>query len=528
MSAQPIPEAQWDAYRIRPRRDALLEEREDGSLVLIAEAEYLVDLPPDAKERAWQALDVLDSGRALLRFGNFIGESSLGGKRLHVTSNRLRPHEVEAMLDDVMGALHSLPFYFETPTELAYARDVFAADDVDYQAYVFLAHALQGTGTHNLPGAFDRILARPQMRLISTLAMVPLAQADRVDADTLLGLARGISPLRPIPAESPFAGSPVAIALGGRAPESVRAGRMVETTNTPENQFIVAVLEVADRMVDRFEQEVRREYPLRAERHLQETAEYRTLLGRWRRHPALAEVPPAKRLAMNSTILRGRAGYRQVTRFFVDLQARTRLLDADDAKQLLEVRDAALLYEYWCYFQVVDAVAALLNSQPAPAAFRYGSFGSTLQHAYAADFGRVRVWFNLDFRKPRSYSVPLRPDITLELDDGTLHLFDAKLKREPIPASKTSDAAIEEEEQRATYRRGDLYKMHTYRDALGARSVWALFPGRNVERVHFAPEGPDEGAAPAGVGALPLLPGSEGDRAELRAVVGAMLEQSRG
>jgi predicted component of viral defense system (DUF524 family) len=366
------------------------------------------------------------------------------------------------------------------------------------------------------------------MRLISTLATVPLAHADRVDADTLLGLVRGISPLRPIPADSPFAGSPVAIALGGKAPESVRAGRMIETTNTPENQFIVTVLEVADRIVGRFEQEVRREYPLRAERHLQETGEFKTLLGRWRHHPALVEVPPARRLATNSTVLRGRAGYRQVTRFFVDLQARTRLLDAKDAKQLLEIRDAALIYEYWCYFQVVDAVAALLNRQPAPTAFRYGSFGSMLPRAYVADFGRVRVWFNRDFRKPSSYSVPLRPDITLELDDGTLHLFDAKLKREPIPASTTSDAAIEEEEQRATYRRGDLYKMHTYRDALGARSVWALFPGRNVGRVQFRPQSTAENDTPAGVGALPLLPGREDDRAELQAVVGAMLGQSPG
>jgi predicted component of viral defense system (DUF524 family) len=528
MTALPVPEAHWDGYRIRPRRDALLAEHEDGTLVVLAEGDYLVDLPSGAKERAWQALDMLEPGRAVLRFGNFIGESSLGGKRLLVTSNRLDPQEVDGMLDEVMAALHSLAFFFETPTQLGYARDVFAADDVDYQAYVFLAHALRGVGPHDLPGAFDRILARPHMRLIQTLSTVPLARADRVDVETLLGLARGISPLHPIPVDSPFTNSPVAIALSGKAPESVRARRMTETTNTPENQFLIAVLEIADRIVDRFEEAVRRNYPLRAERHLEEAAEYRGLLNRWRRHPALAEVPPARRLATHSTVLRGRPGYRQVTRFFVDLQARTRLLDAEDAQRLLEIRDAALIYEYWCYFQVVDAVAAVLNRRPAPAVFRYGSFGSTVPHAYAADFGRARVWFNLDFRKPRSYSVPLRPDITLELDDGALHLFDAKLKREPIPAVATSDAAIEEEEQRATYRRGDLYKMHTYRDALGARSVWVLFPGRNVGIVHFQPQTAADDDAPAGVGALPLLPGREEDRAELRAVIGAVLGHSTG
>lgn len=172
-------------------------------------------------------------------------------------------------------------------------------------------------------------------------------------------------------------------------------------------------------------------------------------------------------------------------------------------------------------------MGAVLNEKPAPIAFRYGSFGSNLPHAYAANFGRVRVWFNRDFRKPRSYSVPLRPDIALELDNSTLHLMDAKFKREPIPAATSDNSALEEEEQRATYRRGDLYKMHTYRDALGARSVWALFPGRNVRPVHFEPDAAAEEDGPAGVGALPLLPGRGDHRTELRAVIRAMLDEAQ-
>ena len=81
------------------------------------------------------------------------------------------------------------------------------------------------------------------------------------------------------------------------------------------------------------------------------------MLDRWRRHPRFAGVAASPTdCRAESTVLRGRPGYRQVTRFFVDLQARTRLLDPTDAEQLLEVRDAALIYEYWCYFQVVEAV----------------------------------------------------------------------------------------------------------------------------------------------------------------------------
>jgi predicted component of viral defense system (DUF524 family) len=523
VNARSVPDAQWDGYRILPRKGAHLAVSEDESLVVLAEAEYLLEFPPTAAERAWQALDLLEPGRAILRFGNFIGESSLGGRRVLVTSNRLSSDEADAMFADVVNGLHSLPFWYDTPVQLGYTRDVLAAEDVDYQAYTFLTHAVSGIGPHDLPTAFDRVLGRPHMRLTPILATLPLAHADRVDAETLIGLASGISPVHPIEAGSPLAHSPVALALGDRAPERVRAGRMIETTNTPENQFVVAVIEVADGVIKRFEDAVRRDYPHRAHRYLEEASSHRDLLDRWRRHPTLAPVSAARRLTTQSTVLRGRPGYRQVTRFFVDLQARTRLLDAEDARRLLEVRDAALIYEYWCYFQVVDATAAVLNRQPTPALFRHGSFGSNLVRAYAADFGRARVWFNRSFERPRSDSVPLRPDITLEMADGTLHLMDAKFKREPISVGQENESALEEEEQRATYRRGDLYKMHTYRDALDARSVWVLFPGRNVDRVHFEPDIAAEGG-PAGVGAQPLLPGRDDHQEDLKELIRDLLQ----
>lgn len=525
MKATKVPEARWGDFRIQPRGAAPLVEHEDGTLELLAEREYLVEMPEDAREQAWQALEPLRAGLWLLRFGNFIGESTLGGRRLLITSNRLRPDEVDAMLDDAVSALHSLPFHFDTPASFAYTRDVLAADDVVYQAYAFLRHALEGMGPHDLAASFERILARPHMRLVSRLADVPLARADRVDATTMVSLVSRPGPLHPIPTTSPLAHSPIATALRMKAPESVRSRRMVETTRTPENEFVVAVIDIARGIVDRFQEAVRRSYPQRADRLLEESAACASLLDRWRRHRAFDGVTPARRFSITSTVLRGRPGYRQVTRFFVDLQSRTRLLDADDAQRLLEARDAALIYEYWCYFQVVEAVSNVLGRRPSPKRFQYGCFGSNLPRAYAADFGRACVWFNLDFRRPRSYSVPLRPDITLELADGTLHLFDAKLKREAIPAEVVSDSELELEEQRATYRRGDLYKMHTYRDALGARSVWILFPGRNVKRASFEPLRDQVTAplGPQGVGALSLLPGLEADREELGSLLREML-----
>ena len=79
------------------------------------------------------------------------------------------------------------------------------------------------------------------------------------------------------------------------------------------------------------------------------------------------------------------------------------------------------------------------------------------------------------------------------------------------------------EERRGTFKRGDLYKMHTYRDAIPrASSAWILYPG--TEFRHFPAVSPPgalvEAAATeglTGVGAIPLMPGdlNEGPLGEM-------------
>jgi predicted component of viral defense system (DUF524 family) len=69
-----------------------------------------------------------------------------------------------------------------------------------------------------------------------------------------------------------------------------------------------------------------------------------------------------------------------------------------------------------------------------------------------------------------------------------LHLFDAKFRLERFEevlreAEQGSEKASEtdSDERKGTFKRGDLYKMHTYRDAIPrSRSVWALYPGNDL------------------------------------------------
>ena len=230
-------------------------------------------------------------------------------------------------------------------------------------------------------------------------------------------------------------------------------------------------------------------------------------------------------------------------------------------RDLLELKNIALLYEPWTFFRLVHAISAVLGRPPV----RSGRLASDLfQTAFAAggtfewDPG-VSLVYNQRFSMScsgqwHSYSVPLIPDIALRVPDGPnagLHLFDAKFRVQALAevglAADDKDADDEKTAERAgSFKRADIWKMHAYRDAIpDARSVWILYPGGEFRffgvpgggglaggRVACSPEG--LAGEVEGVGAIPVGPGvgGEGDHGcrmeagrgtELRATLGRML-----
>lgn len=518
MSAAASTEVAWPGYRLTAVGGAPIREEADGTVVIQSEATYVLECDPPFDLPHWRGLRRLRGQTGLLQLINFIGIAELGEKRIRAESNRLKPGEVNRMLDEVVAHLAALVFTRGTPTSFAYERTASTPEEILYQAYVLIRHALRSVGPHDLPLAMNRILTRPHRQLIVVTGAKPLAEADRLDATSVTTLMS--APLVRVPLHSPLRRTPLVSALNGLAPTHIRSTRPIETTNTRENAFIAAVLALTADVVRRYAEAVlRREETGQAEA-LAETEQFADILARWQRHPVLASTKPRRTLSIESSVLRGRPGYRDVTRFFVDLQSRTQLLAQDDAARLLDSRDAALIYEYWCFFEVVAAVTAVTRAPQPRLRYAFGPFSASIGRSNGIDIGDATVWFNRQYVK-RSYSVPLRPDISVELRDGSLHLFDAKFKHDPASWSGKDDDDSESETA-LTYRRSDLYKMHTYRDALGAESVWILYPGRGVDVQPYRPKSaPPEDVV--GVGAIPLTPGEPAHRAHLRSLLEQIL-----
>jgi predicted component of viral defense system (DUF524 family) len=259
------------------------------------------------------------------------------------------------------------------------------------------------------------------------------------------------------------------------------------------------------------------------------------------RHSLWRDVGPLVHLPASSTVLQRRRGYREVYRIYAKLGLATRVaLPPDLERDLLELKDVALLYELWSYFMLVRELKNLLGEPTLAEGPGVSDMEVTVRWDTRVEWaGCARIVYSPRFSvrasNRTSYSVPLRPDIGLEVLSGVnagWHFFDAKFRVEHlddlVPNEEEDIDVGRAQERRGTFKLADLYKMHTYRDAIRvARSVWILYPGtqtkffstdghRLTSLAEFLP------ARFEGVGALPLGPGRNNLEINqaLRAIVG--------
>jgi predicted component of viral defense system (DUF524 family) len=186
----------------------------------------------------------------------------------------------------------------------------------------------------------------------------------------------------------------------------------------------------------------------------------------------------------------------------------------------LENRDVATLYELWVYFAVIEAVERRLGRPVRAEAFSRGPTQVDVPWRYRVTWpGGVELSYNQTFSPgsgpATSWSVQLRPDVVLTVPVGSdlvRHVFDAKFKVERLDATAEDDDDTAERVR--VFRKGDIYKMHAYRDALPeVYTAWVVYPGKTEQRW-------EDPRGDGGVGAVPAEPGAED---HLRGLVSRLL-----
>ncbi len=502
---------------------------------LNAERAWVVTGPPDAVDAAQVALPGSCTSRVgpalLLEFGNAVGHFDVPGLgRLEVTTGKWSETDFDTMLEDIVRVSASLPFTAGEAGSLPYDRSLARREDVLYHAFVYLRHALTGRArtAHPLLPALRSVLSDPHRRLVRRQRRVPLALAGHVEPSSALRAVTGHLDRAP-------AGhaSPLATLLNGRLPREIDETITHPTFDVPENRFVKSFLDLAVGIVEDVRARAARKGSKRFARRIgAQCDELERRLRPILSHGMWSDVGPMRRFPSESTVLQRRRGYRDVLHHFVRLRLSTRLpLSREQARELLEIKNIATLYESWCYVQVVEAVRNVVGDSPTEAALIDATeWQSHLPHGAVVTWANgTAVHYNLSFSRSKSqprqsYSIPLRPDVVLTVPFGAsagLHVLDAKFRLRKGAENLFDD---ERKQTGSTFKVADLHKMHTYRDALPTvRTSWVLYPG---EAFRFFDESTGESTTAAslpthcdGVGIIPLSPGEERTNLE-RALAG--------
>lgn len=485
----------------------LLGEFAPATHYLLEWNDYWLDLPGVDHLRVGQTYQIPAMGTWFrLRFENRIGLTAIQPYAeghtvedpihvLVVSSKYPNPTThlafFQQLLKDLYMRAARLPFTIQAPTALN------VAEAIRPPMPLFTLHFLC-QHEEALLTAIRVIQASPHRRLANLRERVPLAEATDVGPDVIEDILHNPGTWQESKAELS-----ISEGLRGWAPVRVLQERPIESFDTPENRFVFhflrAVLAAADSLPTQpWWVQVppdRRASVLQCRAVIRQALDQSPLLG----------LGPMHVLPLNSQVLLKREGYRELLTLWQRFQQARRPLFGQ-LQHAIDVRDIATLYEIWAYFALVDDIGSVLDTEPVLEIQIRTTAG--LKWNGVANYGRGRrLCYNRSFRHPESYSVALRPDYSWIHQGRVDVIFDAKFALDRLVDSDDDHGAT------TTAKRRDLYKMHTYRDALGVRAAVALYPG--TQRV-FHTLSPEDAHPIAlrqiisgsiqGVGALPYHP----------------------
>ncbi len=292
-----------------------------------------------------------------------------------------------------------------------------------------------------------------------------------------------------------------------------------DTTDCQENQFVKFVLRTLVNFCSDLQM-----LPNATERLKAEAKETTERLYEHLDNQFFRQISQPSHMNMNSPVLQRKEGYREVLQAWLlfDLAAKLNWSGGDDVYDAGK-KNVATLYEYWLFFKLLELVSEFFNIEPqamknlvqtdndginlslkqGQMKMVYGkqeTFSRILNVAfyYNRTFNKVSEK-NDPIHKAGSWTMTMRPDYTLSLWPGEIdereaerqelmiHIhFDAKyrlnkvlLEDKDVGTNIEDDLAEEKREQELKiYKRGDLLKMHAYKDAIRRTSgAYVLYPG---------------------------------------------------
>ena len=467
-----------------------------------------------------------------LNFKSHVGKSYLDVRKDGINSNpiqiEVRSKKIDyisqysAMIADL--SQHSLSLIFEVDSPLYQDFELgYGEKKIYYEDFMFLEYLFR---EDNLPSIFEYLSKNLHSQLKTHVETVPISFASNVTQNTLKNIIS--KPNKLIKVESDLK---MANKLKHHLPCEIEQTKYEEVIDIPENQFFKYFLELISDLVNELIENPKKDCPKEgyiADKLLYfgEEIEY-CLSNKFFNHISTMEYIP-----FNSQILQKKEGYREILKYFLMLQFSFRLSwnEINDQFKGFE-KKLSELYEYWCYFKLLKVLNDLsvtkvnfedifkINKDNWSISVKRG-MSSVKKFRIFIEGSEIDVelFYNLSFSRnsPKyiSYSLIFKPDFTLKISIGDkIHYihFDAKYRSELEINKNEDEADIDErdslEENNSIFKKGDIYKMHTYKDSiLRSHGAYVLYPGNSPENFQVF-----ESQDIPSVGAFSLTPGNDGN-----------------
>jgi len=527
------------------------EEKNLSKLVLLEETEYklifepindisqVVILPTIQNNKAflldpWSEEDL--PYRAYLNFRSYVGKSFFDVE-MDGTKSKKYPFEVrskkmgyyqqyDAMITDL--AMVASGMIFEQDAPLFSIFDFYDKKrKTPYEDYMFIEYLFQ---PENLPLGYEYILKNLHYKLEKFSENVPTSFASNIGPSKLIEIVSNPDCLCKSTNQPPNWPAH----MKGYVPESINQDYYEDSIDTPENRLLKYFLESVEKMIFDILSEADDGLIKDKLRYYFEMVQ-NYLSDRW-----LQDVGNLEYIPLNSQVMQKKEGYRDIFKFYLYFEFAFRL-NWEDIEEDLKGYEKKLseLYEYWCYVKLLKVLSDFTGQK-----IKFEDIYNINYHEWAINLKKGRKnaqrfvlnrkgeQFTVDLiyngrfsrsTKIKSYSVPLKPDYALNIkykeEEYIIH-FDAKYRSQKkflkfFEKINTTDSKEELEELELRekneeiyrqYQLGDLYKMHTYKDAISnSLGAYILYPGDTAAifdeyqttKAEFKPS----------VGAFPLTPG---------------------
>lgn len=436
------------------------------------------------------------------------------------------------MLTDITSYYTDLVMQQGSPVTQKFDVDYDAPQQTLYQKFSFVRSIIDNDSFEE---SLHKIVSNPVRKWTETTAEKHIESVKRMSRNSLRQIASRTDRVR------------VDFAPAGLSslPRTLTVTQKTDTVDTHENQFIKYVLTSFYSFCSGLGTKKNATEQLKAE--VDVVCEK---LANHLNSAFFKQVSRPTRLNIGSPVLQRKEGYREVLQAWLmfDLAAKI-TWDGGDTVYEAGKKNVAVLYEYWLFFKLIEVVSDVfhIDSESKEKLVKTDDDRINLNIRQGRmnvvsgmyDTGsrllNVRLFYNRTFGfteeigKTGSWTMSMRPDYTLsiwpgekseaqaEKDDSIVHIhFDAKYRLNRIlidDSAKSAEAVENELETEKTdrevdiYKRGDLLKMHAYKDAIRRTGgAYVLYPGTEKKMKRGFHE------IIPGLGAFCIAPGHEEDQ----------------